>query len=64
MTEKEKIEKIIAMLDSFAIEGGGHMNIIVEDVEGEEQIANTLSVDCTNFQSACSAPTLHQGIDD
>jgi hypothetical protein len=36
----------------------------VEDADGEEQVANALSVDCNNSQSACSVPTLHKDIDD
>lgn len=64
MTEKDKINQIVDMLDSFVSNGGGHMNVTVEDMEGEEQIANALSVDCCNVQSACSVPTLHQGFDE
>jgi hypothetical protein len=64
MTEKERINEIVDMLDAFAIRGGGHVNLTVEDINGQEVIANTLSVDCSNPQSACSVPTLHKGIDD
>ncbi len=64
MTEKERIDQIVAMLDSFVSEEGGHMNVIVEDVDGEEQVTNTLSVDSCNGQTACSVPTLHKGIDE
>lgn len=64
MTEQERINEIIAMLDNFTENGGGHVNLTVEGLEGEVQMENSLSVGCCNAQSACSVPTLHQGIDD
>ncbi len=64
MTEKEKIDEIITMLDRFMEEGGGHMSVTVEDVDGMERMAKAFSVDCCTVQSACSVPTLHKGIDD
>lgn len=64
MTEKERVDQIVAMLDSFVSEGGGHMNVTVEDVDGKEQVTNTLSVDSCNGKTACSVPTLHKGIDE
>lgn len=64
MTEKERIDQIVAMLDSFVSEGGGHMNVTVVDVDGQEHVTSTLSVDSCKGQTACSIPTLHQGIDD
>jgi hypothetical protein len=64
MTEQERINQIVDMLDAFAERGGGHINLTVEDVDGQEQVANALSVDCNNSQSACSVPTLHKDIDD
>lgn len=64
MTEKERIDEIINMLDRFVEDGGGHMSVTVEDVDGMKQMANALSMDCCNMQSACSVPTLHKGIDD
>lgn len=64
MTEQEKINQIVDVLDAFAANGGGHMNLTVEDINGEEEITNALSVGCCNTQSACSVPTLHKGIDE
>ena len=65
MTEQERINQIVNMLDQFVEEGGGHMNVTIKDDELEsEQITNTLSVDCSNQQTACMVPTLHQGIDE
>lgn len=64
MTEQERIDQIVTMLDAFVTNGGGHVNLTVEDLDGEEEIANALSVGCCNVQSACSIPTLHKGIDE
>lgn len=62
--ENLQIEDIISMLDGFVADGGGHMNIEVDenlraDLKTQE---NRQTVDCTG--GACSIPTLHKGIDD
>lgn len=31
MTEEEKIDQLVSMLDNFMIEGGGHMNVETKD---------------------------------
>lgn len=74
MTEKEKIEQLVAMLDSFVEQGGGHMNIIMEDTQSVDdttkediKIETFRSNDCSNnhgINTACAVPTLHKGIDD
>ena len=64
-SEKKSVDDIINMLDQFVTNGGGHMNVVVEESEIEcEKITQTLSVDCSKTPTACSIPTLHQGIDD
>ena len=66
MTEQERINQLVDMLDEFAKQGGGHMNITVEDsmfASGDREIRNALSADCQG-NSACAVPTLHQGIDE
>lgn len=62
---QEKINQIVAMLDQFVENGGGHMNVTVNEGSLEsEETKTTLSVDCGNQQTACQVPTLHQGVDD
>lgn len=36
MTEQERIEELVEMLDSFMEKGGGHMNVVVEDMSNKE----------------------------
>lgn len=31
MTEEERIQELVSMLDSFVENGGGHMNVLVEE---------------------------------
>jgi hypothetical protein len=66
MTQDEQVEDIITMLDQFVANGGGHMNIQVEDPEniGEVKVETYNSSSCTTGNTACSVPTLHKGIDD
>ncbi len=62
---QKKIEDIVAMLDSFMAEGGGHMNIT--EGTGSEDTEKTVTtmgcLDCAAGNLACSVPTLHQGLD-
>ena len=63
---REQIDELIAMLDSFMSGGGGHMNIIFgEDGITQEKVVETFrSADCGTGNLACRVPTLHKGFDD
>lgn len=62
---QKKIEDIVAMLDSFMAEGGGHMNITEGTLsDGTDKSVTTMGcLDCAAGNLACSVPTLHEGLD-
>lgn len=67
MTEQERINELVAMLDQFVEGGGGHMNITVEDslfTTADRIDKATISADCQGGNMACQVPTLHEGFDD
>ncbi len=70
MDQNKKIDDIVAMLDSFMSESGGHMEIRVEDdgsVHTDETFVKSVttknSLDCREGDMACSVPTLFEGLD-
>ncbi|BBF44502.1 hypothetical protein lbkm_3215 [Lachnospiraceae bacterium KM106-2] len=64
MNKDKKVEDIVAMLDNFMQNGGGHMNITVQDTQSETIKINTFkSSDCAAGNMACSVPTLTECID-
>ena len=71
MTEQEKIDELVSMLDTFVANGGGHMNVLAsENNENEELLQEDIYVetyqsnDCCKGNMACAVPTLHKGIDE
>ena len=62
--DEQRIEDIVAMLDSLSEGGSGHMS--VEAVEGDQGIAieQMGCLDCAKGDMACAVPTLHAGIDE
>lgn len=65
MTEEQRIDDLITMLDSFMGNGGGHMNVQVSDTENISEVAvETFNSVICNNNMACSVPTLHKDIDD
>jgi hypothetical protein len=66
VADKHEIEDIVAMLDQFVENGGGHMNIQVDDPNdlSEIKVDTFKSSDCSNTDTACSIPTLQQGFDE
>lgn len=71
MTEQERIEELISMLDNFVANGGGHMNVVADDSSDTESLLNEevyvetyQSNDCCKGNMACAVPTLHKGIDE
>lgn len=70
MENDQKIEDIVAMIDQFMSQDGGHMNIKVNQngtVETESTVSKTVtqmnSLDCASGDLACSVPTLFEGLD-
>lgn len=66
----KRIDDIVDMLDSFMEKNGGHMNIKVNSdgsINTNETDSKTVSVskslDCMEGKTACSAPTLFEGMD-
>jgi hypothetical protein len=62
----EQIDDLVARLDSFMENGGGHMNVQVDETQNIEfvKVNKTNSTECSSGDTACSVPTLHKGIDD
>lgn len=61
-----KIDDIVAMLDQFMSNNGGHMNIQVNDkgeITAEKTVQTTNSLECAEGDLACKVPTLFDGLD-
>ncbi len=66
MNEK-KIDDLVAMLDEFMSNGGGHFNVSSQGADAEDtskHVTTMGSLDCASGNMACRVPTLHVGIDD
>lgn len=62
----KKIDDIVAMLDQFVTEGGGHMNIKVDkegDVKKEVRKSDPDCIPDIGIDMACQIPNLHEGLD-
>lgn len=71
MTEQEKIDELVAMLDTFVANGGGHMNVLANESDEEDDLLQEevhvetyQSSDCCKGNMACAVPTLHKDIDE
>lgn len=64
---QDKIDDIVAMIDSFMSNDGGHLNVSVDetgDVKADSvHIDKTASLDCAKGDLACQVPTLFEGMD-
>lgn len=60
--DEKKIDDIVATLDAFMSGGGGHMNIRCDGNE-EKIVTTSHSRDCAGINTACSVPTLFEGMD-
>lgn len=59
------IDDIIAMLDGFTSENGGHMNVFVNNDNLEQkQVETANSLECSSNDMACGVPTLFEGVED
>lgn len=54
---QKKIDDLVAMLDRLMEEGGGHVNVQVEEEEGDVQVETVRSTDCSLGKGACAQPT-------
>ena len=59
-----RIDDIVAMLDQFIADGGGHMNIQVEEDGSIKQEIRTNSSECASGDLACKIPNLEDGVID
>ena len=68
-TSDERIDDIVAMLDDFMSKKGGHMNIKVNSNGNvkfngnRKKVSVSKSLDCMEGNTACSSPTLFEGLD-
>lgn len=63
----KKIEDLVAMLDQFMSNGGGHLNVTNNGADSSDVVKKVTkmgSLDCASGNLACQVPTLHVGIDD
>ena len=67
--DEKRIDDLVAMIDQFMSNNGGHMNVTAED-NGSLQmdtasvkISTMNSLDCTAGNLACQVPTLFEGMD-
>lgn len=64
-TTAQDIDDLVSMLDGFMENGGGHMNVKVENPQELSAIhVETFNTAYCSDNMACSVPTLHKGIDD
>lgn len=66
MTEQQKIDELVNLLDGFMEKGGGHMNVQVNDsMHTDEVTVETFnSQSCSRGNLACAIPNLYQGMDE
>jgi len=65
MTEDQKIDDLVKLLDGGFSNGTGHINVGQDPAEESMLTVNTMGcTDCSRTPLACSVPTLHDGLDD
>ncbi len=64
MSNDDRIDDIIAMLDQGVQNGVGHININTDETLTTPKTVQTMGcTDCSRTPLACSVPTLEQGLD-
>jgi hypothetical protein len=61
MDNKNQADDIVAMLDSFMANGGGHANVSVNNDGNatlEKNVQVTNSLECATGDMACAVPTM------
>lgn len=64
--KNKQAEDIVDMIDRFMSQGGGHINVTVNNDGGvslEKTVKVTNSLECAEGDMACSVPTLFEGLD-
>ena len=65
MEENAMIDDLVKMLDSGISKGVGHINVDTNELAIEAKSVQTMGCsDCSRTPTACSIPTLEQGLDD
>jgi len=65
MDEKAMIDDLVNMLDSGFSKGVGHVNVEVDSTSTESKNVQTMGCsDCSRVPTACSIPTMTQGLED
>lgn len=65
MDEKTMIDDLVKLLDSGMAKGVGHVNVNYDETGQQSKDVQTMGcTECSRTPSACSVPTLHQGLDD
>jgi hypothetical protein len=65
MDQQEQINEIVAMLDQFMDEGGGHMNIKVDETLTTDRVqVQTFNSTACQQGMACQVPTIEFEGDD
>lgn len=63
MTNKDKVDEIVDLIDSFMEKDGGHLNIKLD--QNQNSIAEEITIEkvpeCKS--GACVSPTLFEGLD-
>ena len=65
MDQKNMIDDLVAMLDAGISKGVGHVNVDFDETLNASKSVQTMGcTDCSRTPTACSIPTLQQGLDD
>lgn len=64
MEDSKQIDDLVAMLDSFMENGGGHMNVDADELQNTT-VATSQCNECSTgkFATACAVPTMMEGLD-
>lgn len=67
MNNQTMIDDIVSMLDNSTAKGVGHLNVTVNQTDGntlEKNVKTMGCTDCAKGDLACSVPTLHEGVEE
>jgi len=65
MNNEKMIDDLVAMLDAGIAKGVGHVNVDYDETLNTPKSVQTMGcTDCSRTPTACSIPTLHEGLDD
>lgn len=58
------VDDIVSMIDNMMANGHGHVNVSVDPDAVGKTVTTLGCTDCAKGDTACSIPTLHEGIDE